>query len=168
MASLWLEVPDLQPAVAALAADVGNPVFVPHLTLVGQLPWDADDERLDAAVRHPSPSATLRLSSYGTQHEGSRFLCLVADAGAELRAVFARLHDVMPGARAEHFAGWPHVSLLYGTPPAQRRWPDPLHARDRFGGALLGEHRAVAVSVWDTAGDVGSWRRLRTWPVPAA
>jgi hypothetical protein len=133
--SLWLEVPALQPVVDALAREVGNPPFVPHLTLQGNVPHDLDL----SAVAAPDE---LTLSSFGTQGVATRFFCLVADAAPTLPE-------------------WPHVSLLYGTDAARSRWPDPMAVAVRFGSSLFGRYDVAAVSLWATDGPVEEWRLVR-------
>jgi hypothetical protein len=166
--SVWLEFPTLQPVVDELASEVGDPSFVAHMTLLGTVPDDAsqDTPRLEAIAAAVTGPLDVRFPSFGTRHEEKRYFCLVAEAEPALMRLFTSLDEQLPGNPTESFAAWPHVSLVYGTDEARRRWPNPMQLSERYAGLVPGPHRPSAVALWATDGPVSSWRRLESHDLP--
>ena len=160
--SIFIDFPLLQPTVNELAAEVGNPPFMPHMTLAGNATGVtaaiiAAAEQI-AAQTEPF---TVNFKGFGTEHREFRFFCLLAAPSATLTRLYDRVHQALPQTAEETFVSWPHASLFYGTPMALAKYPeiDPLVAR--YGTKLDGEQSVGSISVWETNGSVPSWRRVK-------
>lgn len=123
--SLWI-VPrgeageSLQNLVNKLAIDNEAPVFVPHLTLVANI--FADNTTLEREKYKVTQLArevgqfTIRLTHYGYLDEEFRCLYLLAEQQSTI-AVYEAAQSIFPQVADEHFAGMPHLSVLYGKYP---------------------------------------------------
>lgn len=160
--SVWLEVPSLQRVVSELAAEAGNPSYVPHLTVAGGIDGDPNSTATALSAAAPVLPLGLSFARFGTQHEETRWFCLVADQTPSLARLFEAAAAVAGADAVQRFAGWPHVSLVYGTAAARVVWPDPLAPAERLGDTLFGDHPAAALTIWRTSGDVATWQRLHT------
>jgi len=164
--SIFIDFPLLQPTVNELAAEVGNPSFMPHMTLAGNAIGEtaviiAAAEQI-AARTEPF---TVNFKGFGTEHREFRFFCLLAAPSATLTRLYDRVHQALPQTAEETFVSWPHASLFYGTAMALAKYPeiDPLVAR--YGTKLDGEQSVGSISVWETNGPVPSWRQVRVIPL---
>ena len=128
-AAFWLlpcaaDAARLQAMIDALAAAHAAPVFEPHLTLhVAECPAQLDIETVlgTIAERHPP----LALAALATGHSEAYYKALYLSVSGELQdgpALVALRRDLVGQlAAADAYDFQPHLSLLYGQFPAQRR-----------------------------------------------
>lgn len=115
---LWL-VPDLETEaelaelLVELSADLGGPLFSPHLTLIGETEDEREalDRKLaDIAARFPAFDATVARVETGDSYYQSLYLRF--DNTGALRALKEALVAVTAPEDVEAFM--PHISLFYG------------------------------------------------------
>ncbi|WP_437572665.1 2'-5' RNA ligase family protein [Sorangium sp. So ce542] len=157
--ALWL-VPGGAPAarlrelIAALARETGGPAFAPHLTLVSGLRGDgaalaARLGKLEGALR------PVELEARGPAVGASRHRCVFLDVAlTEPLAALRRAAQAALGAGESAFR--PHVSLVYGDLPEDRRRSLAADPRVR----ALGDDRAWAerLELWAVDGPTERWR----------
>jgi hypothetical protein len=156
--SLWLT-PDgessarLSALIAGLAARLGTPRFVPHLTLIPGLEGDEEDlVRRTEGLGRRLPSLRVRLGPVETTGDYFRCLYRRAEPVAALRAAHSLAAEAF-GVRSDP-AFLPHLSLLY------------CHLEAAEGGRITAEledspraFEVVSLGLWRTEGLVGEWER---------
>ncbi|XXX79826.1 2'-5' RNA ligase family protein [Sorangium sp. So ce134] len=157
--ALWL-VPDgaararLQELIEALARETGGPAFAPHLTLVSGLRGDGGAQaarlgKLEGAL-HP-----VELRMRGPATGASRHQCVFLDvAPTEPLAALRRAAQAALGAGDGPFR--PHVSLVYGDLPDDRR--RSLAADPRVLSLAHDRWRAERLELWAVDGPTERWR----------
>ena len=163
--SLWL-MPEgetqarLAALVARLAASLGTEPFAPHVTLLAGL-LELEARALERAEQLARTLGPLRLRFEGLEGQDEPFRCLFARAEttAPLRhahAVAARtfLREPDPGFL-------PHLSLVYGTLPPERK----RTLVSELAAEAAGEFEAHRLHVWWTEGPVANWRELGSFPL---
>ncbi|WP_437289811.1 2'-5' RNA ligase family protein [Sorangium sp. So ce406] len=143
----------LQELIEALARETGGPAFAPHLTLLGGLRGDGGD--LAAKLRSLGARRPIALEARGPATGSAYHQCVFVDvAPTEPLAALRRAAATALGARETPFR--PHVSLVYGDLPADRR--QALAADPRVL-ALAGEAwRAERLELWAVEGEAERWR----------
>ena len=167
--SVWLEFPGYRSVVEELAEAAGNPAFCPHMTLIGHLERPAKDiAGLLKPLTRRTPPVKVNFYEFATKFEEWRFLCLASRRTAPLQQLFREIHGLFPEAAGEDFRRWPHLSLAYGTPAAQKLWPAPLMLGEQLGSRLLGPRYSDRLAVWDTSGPVETWQRVQLMPLTSS
>jgi 2'-5' RNA ligase len=159
-ASLWLmpegAVADrLSVWIDRLARSLRTERFAPHVTLLSGLSGEALD--LVAATRRAAERLApvhVHLSAIEGRDEHFRCLFVRAVEPAALGAAHATVAGVF--GRAADPAFLPHLSLVYGSLPVDRK--EDL-ARDAGPGIDV-RFEARSLRLWSTAGPVASWREL--------
>lgn len=107
----------LQTLIDALAEEHGAPVFTPHLSLVANI--FATPEELPEVKRRATELAgslgsfTIKLTELSYLDEEFRCLFYLAESEGLERA-YQTATEYFPQAGDEHFASFPHLSVLYG------------------------------------------------------
>ncbi|WP_437969744.1 2'-5' RNA ligase family protein [Sorangium sp. So ce260] len=140
--------------IEALARETGGPPFAPHLTLTSGLRGDggalaAKLGSLEGALR------PVELQARGPATGTSRHQCVFLDvAPTEPLAALRRAAQAALGAGETPFR--PHVSLVYGDLPAERRLA--LAADPRVLGLGHDAWWAERLELWDVEGPEERWR----------
>lgn len=166
--SLWL-MPEgevgkrLSALIARRAASLGTPPFAPHVTLLAGLA-EREAEVLERAEQLARTLGPLRLRLEGLEGRDEPFRCLFVqvEATAALRAAHASAARAF--LREPDPAFLPHLSLVYGRLPPERR---TSLARELVAEAE-GEFEARRLHVWRTEGVVADWRELGAFPLDAS
>jgi len=159
--SIFINFPQLRALVDQLATEVGNPSFMPHVTLAGHIHASREEAvELTKGVAATARPFELEFNGLGTQNREFRFFCLLARPSADLKNIYSIVHNMIPDVSDETFNTWPHASLLYGTPSAVKMYPriDPLI--ERFGQTLDGMYAVSNISLWETSGPVERWNEI--------
>ena len=160
--SIFIDFPTFQPVVNELATEVGNPTFMPHLTLAGNAIGNANEiVAIAEQIAAETEPFTITFKGFGTENREFRFFCLLAEPSAALTKLYAQVHRLLPTTAEETFVSWPHASLFYGTTAARAKYPDIDSLVQRYGTKLDGEQSVASISVWETNGPVPSWRRVQ-------
>lgn len=154
--SLWI-VPEgevrrrLAALIKALARRFGGPIFEPHVTLLAGVPGPAETvvTRAREIVRSRSPLG-LRLGGLEAGDSYFRCLYLRVEPSPELLSLHSRARKAF-GRRDEPF--FPHVSLMYGNPPAPAAAIEAIHSSAPAG------FEARRLEVFSTEGEVERWHR---------
>lgn len=160
--SLWLNSPNLQPVVNELAKETGNPIFVPHLTLIGNYVGTGSETMMlvqNIASRFKA-QLTIDFAGFGTKDEEFRYFCLLAKPNSELDRLYEYVHQAFKLATQETFRQWPHISLLYGTQSARETYPDIEELAARYEDSLDGPLSFTKITALDTSGDVATWSTI--------
>lgn len=164
--SLWI-VPEgsvgakLGTLIDTLAKENDGPQFVPHLTLVADTSANnilSVTERV-AKLAQQLKSFTVKLDSYGYLNEEYRSLFLQAHS-EELDKIYQTASDVFPQVRTEHFKSMPHLSLLYGLYPEQRK----LDIIEKLPVEIY-EFTVNSIDIYLTDGPASTWRCEATVPI---
>lgn len=166
--SLWI-VPDgesgerLSEFIGNIAAAHGAPAFDPHLTLVGSIlaaPENLGEvERRIAAFAHQQMPFDITLTGYGYTDEEFRCLYLLARSYF-LDALYESIATYFPQVKDEHFAGMPHLSLLYGEhSEATKKGIIAAHAITPL------TFTTRSFCLYKTNNPVGSWGLVRQFPL---
>jgi len=163
--SLWLvpegEVEDRYSAlIASLAARLGTPAFVPHVSLLGGLAGPADEiaERV-AELARSLPPIEVSLRAVDWRDEFYRCLFVAADPTPSLLSAHQRAAEALRAARGAPFE--PHLSLVYGhLDPARKE-----AIRAEIGAEQPATFVARAVHLFRTEGDPTGWRRVARFPL---
>ena len=160
--SIFIDFLTLQPVVDELATEVGNPTFMPHLTLAGHAIGNSTEiVAIAEQIAAQTEPFTITFKGFGTEHREFRFFCLLAERCNAMTQLYARVHRALPATAAETFVDWPHVSLFYGTAAARAKYPNIDSLVQRYGTELDGEQSVASISVWETNGPVESWRHVQ-------
>lgn len=107
----------LQTLIDALAEEHGAPRFEPHLSLVANIFATPEEvlgvERRAAELAGSLGSFTVKLTELSYLDEEFRCLFYLAESEKLARAYQAAA-EYFPQVGDEHFAGLPHLSVLYG------------------------------------------------------
>jgi 2'-5' RNA ligase len=166
--SIFINLPSLETVAEELAGEVGNPPFMPHVTLAGHLhAATRDATSLTKQVAGLAEPFDLDFVGFGTLNREFRFFCLLALPSPALASVYEAVHNIIPEVSGETFNAWPHASLLYGTPSAVKQYAsiDPLI--NRFGQTLDGEYQVSDISLWETNGPIESWKEIESFRLGA-
>jgi hypothetical protein len=163
--SLWL-VPDgderaaLAELIAGLSSRLGTPCFEPHLTLLPGLARPGDEVVEAARVLAPALEQMV-LPLRPPEGREETFRCLYLPVGETFRLLHAHAlaRAAFPSAEDRPFE--PHLSLVYGQLPADRK--DRL--RQEILPGLPPRVRLAALDVVRTEGPVEEWRRLLRCPL---
>ncbi|WP_433934901.1 2'-5' RNA ligase family protein [Sorangium cellulosum] len=144
----------LQQLIEALARETGGPAFAPHLTLLGGLRGDGGD--LAAKLRSLGGArGPVALEARGPATGSAYHQCVFLDvAPTEPLAALRRAAEAAFGARETPFR--PHVSLVYGDLPADRR--EALAADPRVLALARDAWCAERLELWAVEGEAGRWR----------
>jgi len=163
-ASLWLEPTGPSRArfaklIGSLAAELGTPVFDPHLTLLGgiDLPDAEVLDRSEGLASRLGP-VEIRLTRAGVGSEYFNFLFFEVAATRELLAAHTaavRAFDVT----GDDFQ--PHVSLAYAVPTDH----SPEELLKRVQGRPWGRFRSESLTVIRTSGAPSEWEVLARLPL---
>jgi hypothetical protein len=165
--SLWLiPEPAARKVLAKILTDssrrLGTPRFEPHLTLLGDLPGDADAASAKAA-RLAARTAPPGIELFGVAHEAAYFRCVHFEArlSPPLRQARRTARRVFGVSGPDSFR--PHVSAVYGKLRAAQR--------DRVARSLLDyvpmRFRAVALELVLTSGPPRDWRTIARFSLTA-
>ncbi|WP_437736073.1 2'-5' RNA ligase family protein [Sorangium sp. So ce1335] len=144
----------LQGLIEALARETGGPAFAPHLTLLGGLRGDGGD--LAAGLRRLGGArAPVTLEARGPATGSAYHQCVFLDvAPAEPLLALRRAAAAALGAPETPFR--PHVSLVYGDLPAERR--EALAADPRVLALAREAWSAERLELWAVEGETDRWR----------
>ncbi len=156
--ALWL-MPDgpsserLAALVSALAARLGTPVFVPHVTLIhGLAREEAENVARARALARRLASQRVDLLPAEGREEYFRCLYLPVEAAEPLRAEHRRAAEAFGVPPDPEYL--PHLSLVYGRLDEAEK--------ERIASSLVSElpisTELTAIEVWRTAGPVGDWK----------
>ena len=161
--SLFLDLPQLKNTVDSLAIEVGNPSFMPHITLASHLSMDATSviEGVKSIAGMTKPF-DITFDGLGTENREFRFLCLLAVQSEPLKRLYGQVHQTFPVSSKETFVAWPHASILYGTQKTIEKYPTIEPFLDRFGDSLNTTTKIDAISIWDTSGSVAQWKLVES------
>lgn len=166
--SLWI-VPggdagkQVQTLINDLAAKHNAPAFVPHLTAVanilpGDTPMDEVHSQVAALAAQVQPF-TVTLTGYGYKDEEFRCLYLLAEA-PEFAALYGAATELFPQVATEHFAGMPHISVLYGNfDEATKNGIIETHPITPI------TFTVTSLELWHTNNPVESWELTRSFPI---
>lgn len=162
--SLWLEPPGPSRArfaklIGSLAAELGTPVFDPHLTLVGgiDLPEAELLERAEGLASRLGP-VEIRLTRAGSGSEYFNFLFFEVAATRELLAAHTAAVRAFDVTRDDF---QPHVSLAYAEPTDH----SPGELLRRVQGRSWGRFRSESLTVIRTTGPPAEWEVLARLPL---
>src|SRR5665213_297668 len=123
--SIWFrpkgeEAERLQALISKLAKSYGGSVFVPHVTLVGNMYLTseevaAESQRLDDLAQSMS-RFTVTLEEYGFMNEKERCFYILAKP-MQIDQIYEQAMELYPQINDEYFRAMPHLSLLYGDYP---------------------------------------------------
>ncbi len=161
--SLWLvpggdSLERLTALIAGLAARLGTPSFLPHITLIPGLVGDeaALADRTEASAGRLS-APRVQLGPLEATDEYFRCLYLKAEPAAALRALHLRAAEAFEVRPDPAFL--PHLSLVYGHLEADQR--------RRITAALEADppraFEAVSLELWRTEGPVPDWASRRRY-----
>jgi len=166
--SLWI-VPSgdagkvIQTLVNKLADENGAPRFVPHLTLVANI--FADDTEVAKVTRRIKQYSEnlepfrVKLAGYGHMDEEFRCLYLLVES-TELQSVYESLLADFPQISNEHFQAMPHLSVLYGN------YPDEKKKQIMVANPILPvEFMVNSLDLYLTNIPTESWRLTETFPL---
>lgn len=163
--SLWLMPPaNLRERYARiirrLAAAYDTPPFLPHVTLLGELPGPPElvRARCTALAAQIAPYE-LRLTAIGYQDVFFRALFVRVDPTPPVLAAYDRAVAQFPQEQPAPYM--PHLSLLYGDFPAERK-PSMTAA---VGEDVSGQFRAEALYLVDVARPIEQWQVRETFPL---
>ncbi|MGK3991373.1 2'-5' RNA ligase family protein [Sorangium sp. So ce136] len=144
----------LQRLIEALARETGGPAFTPHLTLLGGLRGDGG--ALAAKLGDLGDACRpVELRARGPATGNAVHQCVLLDvARTEPLAALRRAAEAAFGASETPFR--PHVSLVYGDLPAQRR--RALAADPRVLALAQEVWWAERLELWSVAGETERWR----------
>ena len=159
-ASLWL-MPEgktgerLGAWIDRLAERLRTERFAPHVTLLSGISGDEAD-LVEATRRAAAALAPVPVHLGTIEGRDEHFRCLFVRAVEP--GALATAHEKAAAAfgRAPDPAFLPHLSLVYGTLPAERK-------RDlaREAGSVLGvRFEARSLRLWSTGGAVATWREI--------
>jgi hypothetical protein len=134
--------------------------FPAHVTLLSGLSGHEPElaERVRLAAAGLSPIA-VHLDTVEGRDEHFRCLFVRAVEPEELVAAHARAAEAF--GRAPDAGFLPHLSLVYGTLPEEKK-RDLAH---EAGSDLDTRFEARTLHLWSTAGPVASWRELAAFPL---
>lgn len=155
--TLWI-VPEgevrrrLATLIRMLSRRFGGPIFEPHLTLLAGLPGPAADV-LATARRVARGTGPFEVRLLGPEAGDSYFRCLhlPVQPSPDLLALNERFREAF--GRRDEPPFFPHLSLLYGPPPA----PPIL---DEIRTSLPAGFGARRVDLYSTEGEVERWHRV--------
>jgi hypothetical protein len=156
--SLWLPLEGLargrvSALVAELAAELGAPVFEPHVTVLGELAGRPQDlARTLRRLAIVSAPFDVRLTDAAADDAFFRALYVRAE-GPGLHTLRARAAAAFGVADDDYD---PHASLLYSHLPAAAKGP----VLDRLGRRFGLPFEARRLEIWDTGGAVEAWQRV--------
>lgn len=114
----------LQALVSKLARDYGAPDFTPHITLAGSIHVNeaelAEEKRKISELAGMIGKFSVTLTDYSYLEEAHRSLFLLTNPH-DLHAVYQKAATLFPQIESEHFAGMPHMSVLYGQFPEETK-----------------------------------------------
>ncbi|WP_437691421.1 2'-5' RNA ligase family protein [Sorangium sp. So ce176] len=143
----------LQELIEALARETGGQAFAPHLTLLGGLRGDGGD--LAAKLRSLGPRGPIALEAQGPATGSAYHQCVFLDvAPTEPLAALRGAAEAALAARETPFR--PHVSLVYGDLPADRR--EALAADPRVLALAREAWWAARLELWAVEGEAERWR----------
>ncbi|MGK3995954.1 2'-5' RNA ligase family protein [Sorangium sp. So ce1024] len=163
--ALWLvpgEAPRarLRALIEALARETGGPAFTPHLTLLGGLRGDGGE--LAAKLRRLGgercPGGPVALAARGPATGSTYHQCVFLDVApaAPLLALRRAAEAAFSAPETLLRPFRPHVSLVYGDLPADRR--AALAADPRVLALARETWSAERLELWDVGGETDRWR----------
>ncbi|HEV7121658.1 MAG TPA: 2'-5' RNA ligase family protein [Candidatus Paceibacterota bacterium] len=149
----------LQWTIAALAQAYGGPAFAPHVTLLARISEEPEEELLRKAQLLAQSLVPFSVSLDEEGMEDAYFRALYLHAGgAGIRDAHAKTNGAFG---LEDDAPYvPHLSLLYGNYPLERKEAALAALPVRAGT----EFRADRLSVWRTPGEVRAWKKIAELP----
>lgn len=162
--SIFMNLPVFIGVVDLLAKEVKNPSFMPHVTLAGHIQQPKEQAILSTRqIAAALATVELNFEGFDTQNREFRYFCLMIKPSNELARVYEVVHQFIPEVTQESFKAWPHVSLLYGTKAATERYPLITPLKERFGTSLNVVQSVKHISLWDTSGDVDTWKEIKSF-----
>lgn len=149
--------------IARLAARYGSPRFAPHVTLLGgiELPEAEALDRARALAARLAPY-TITLGLVGGEDTFFKALFVRAAPESPTLAANALARQVFGiGSDAEYA---PHLSLAYGDFPAATR----RRMIDKLGPTLDDAFVVDTLHLYQTAGEVATWREVGAFPLAHA
>jgi 2'-5' RNA ligase len=144
----------LQQTISTLADVYGGPVFVPHVTLLAQIPASDDIEEKTRLLAENMSSFTLSLGEIEITEAYFRALYGAIRESAELRAVHQRALEVF--GMSDEIPYTPHLSLLYGNYPQEQK-------QETAAALVYPQNESFEVSslvLYKTEGEVDDWIRV--------
>lgn len=146
--------------VGGLSARLGTEPFPPHVTLLPGIEGRAEGAVLAASRSLAAGLGPFAVRLLAVEGGDEHFRCLVALAAADgpLRAAHAAAARAFAREPDPGFA--PHLSLVYGSLD-----PETKQALTReLAPAAAVAFEATRLHVWRTAGRVGEWRAIGSFP----
>src|SRR5690606_41433560 len=111
---------NFQSFITTLSKRYSTPHFVPHLTLVANIPLNTEAEYRAVVEKIESLAMSIEpfeitLGEYGYTNEEFRCLFLKTAPSRLLDATYDKVSEVLPQVNDEHFQAMPHMSVLYGS-----------------------------------------------------
>ncbi len=159
--SIWI-MPDmptsdkLQGIITGLSKEYGSPNFKPHITLIGRVAGAKDQ------VIQKTKELTWRISPFSIRFGG------IATADKYFRCVFVKVDREMGimtansvaagifGAESNGYA--PHISLLYGDFPQEKR--SEIAKKVEEDGDPSGAFHAETIRLYMTSGKPAEWKLI--------
>ena len=140
--------------IERLAETHGGPIFVPHVTLLGEVA-PASDAAIDGVLRSRTP---FPVTLVGLADSDARFRCITVTA--EREAPLVELHAALADACGVDGTPYePHLSLLY----AEMRAPERARVRNTVDLPLPRVVTVDAVHLVDTTDEASRWSIQREW-----
>ncbi|MDB5265644.1 MAG: cyclic phosphodiesterase-like protein [Parcubacteria group bacterium] len=145
----------LKASIAALAEEFGGPTFPPHVTLLSGIATEEEEVLIEkteqlAALTVPF---SLTLGEAGTEDAYFRALYLKVQESEALVLFHAHASELFSMQDASTFM--PHLSLLYGNYPEERK-------RAALAALLVpeGSFSIDRISLYRTEGTVADWQKV--------
>jgi hypothetical protein len=163
--SLWL-MPEgdardqLAGLIARLSERFSTPPFLPHVTLLPGI-RGREDDLLAASAALAADLRPFPVRLRGVEGRDEPFRCLFVAAMSDEPLVAAHAAASRGFGREPDPAFLPHLSLVYGTLSPETKWPLAME----LASAVPRSIAAARLHVWRTAGPVGDWLEIGSFPL---
>lgn len=152
---------ELNRIIKNLSKEYGGPTFVPHITLLAEIPDRGEKEIKEntkrlAAVLKP---VSIELDDVDTQDEYFKAFYMRIRGKEEVEASHAKALHIF--SMADEQAYLPHLSLLYGDYDSARKWKTITDLGVPKGASFL----ADKLHLYKTDGGVESWYKVATYAI---
>lgn len=145
----------LQWTINALAQTYGGPSFVPHVTLLARIPDGPEEALLQKAAQLAQSLVPFEISLDEEGMEDAYFRALYLHAGGEaVKEAHAKANEAF--GMQDDAPYMPHLSLLYGNYPIERKRAALAALPVPIGTAFPADR----LSLWRTPGEVRTWKKI--------
>lgn len=147
---------ELSSIISALAQEYGAPVFIPHVTVLARIPTDDEATLIAKAERLASTLSPFEITLEGLDMEDIyyRALYLQAQNSKALTECHIRALELF-GMEDVHIYR-PHLSLLYGNYPTERKQETINKLVAPVGSSFLADR----IHLYHTEGEAHAWRKV--------